>query len=98
MRNEEFEAGKPGEDISPHQKRLLDFAGQLEEPNQILRDRAIVTEFGYHPTTFYRRVYDMLSNPAAEAYNPQAIHRYQRVVDQNLTKYGHRPHYSGGTE
>lgn len=93
MRSEEFAAGVPQEGLSDDDKRILDFAGRTyNHPGKQHED--ILTEFGYRPTTFYRRLNDLLSSPHAMAYAPQTVKRHQRVVDQGLTKWGRQPRYS----
>ena len=101
MRNEEFAAGQPSDDLSDHQKQILDFAGKTyNHPGK--QEEDIRTQFGYSGTTFWRRMSDMLSNPKAMEYAPGTVNRYRRVVDQRLTHWGHQPRYSdpdtGGTQ
>jgi hypothetical protein len=93
MRNEEFGAGVPQEGLTEDQKKILDFAGRTyNHPGKQHED--ILTEFGYRPTTFYRRLNDLLDNPHAAEYAPQTVNRHRRIVDAGLTKWGRQPRYS----
>lgn len=95
MRNEEFAAGQPSDDLTDDQKKVIDFAKRTYRyPGA--REEAILSEFGYRGTTFFRKLNDLLDHPAAMAYDPQTINRYRRTVDAGLTKWGHRPRYSDG--
>lgn len=93
MRAEEFVSGVPQDGLSDDQKKILDFAGRTyNHPGKQAED--ILTEFGYRPTTFYRRLNDLLSNPQAMDYAPHTVQRHQRIVDAGLRKRGSVPRFS----
>lgn len=92
-RNEDFAAGQPDPGLSADQRKILDFAGRSYN-NRGEQEEAILTEFGYRGTTFFRRLNDLLTNPAAAEYAPETVRRHQEVVDAGLTKWGRKPRYA----
>lgn len=95
MRNEEFSAGQPADDLDDHSKKVLDFAGRHYN-HEGKQHEDIVSEFGYLPTTYFMRLSRLLDNPHAMAYAPQTVKRHQRIVDEGLKKWGRSPRYSDG--
>lgn len=93
-RNEDFAVGSIQEHgLSDHDMKILDFAGRTyNHPGKQHED--LLTEFGFGPTTFYRKLSTLLEDPHAMAYAPQTVNRHRRMVDEGLTRWGRQPRYS----
>lgn len=93
VRSEDFAEGQKPQGLSDTHKAILDFAGKTyNHPGKQHED--MLEQFGYGPTTFHQKLSTLLSDPDAMEYAPGTVKRYQRVVDQGLIKWGHRPRYS----
>lgn len=95
MSNAEFAAGQPQEGLSDHQRDILDFAKKTYR-HRGKQEADILEQFGFRATTYFRRLNDLLSNPAAMEYDPITVKRHQRIVDDGLTRNGRQPRYSDG--
>lgn len=82
-RNEEFVAGQPSGELSDEQRKILDFAGR-DFPTPGHREEAILTEFGYRGTTYFRRLNDLLGHPKAMEYAPNVIKRHMATIERGL--------------
>lgn len=75
---------KANRNLLPEEKALLDFAARHYRFAGA-REEAIRTELGMSSTTFWRKVNDLLDDPAALAYDPVTVNRYRRIVDAGTT-------------
>lgn len=85
MRNtEDFDAGKPSDDLSEHDRRILDFAKDWwKYPGA--RDESLHQTFGFGPTTYFQRLNRLIDDPKAMEYDPTTVQRYQRIREKGMT-------------
>lgn len=64
-------------------KALLDFAARwYRYPGA--QEQAMRDELGIGPTTYWRRVNDLIDRPAALAYAPATVNRLRRMREERL--------------
>lgn len=80
-RADEFVAGQPQVGLGDSDKEILDFAKQTWK-YQGNQHEAIYKQFGYGPTTFFRKLNRVLDDPSALEHDAQTVRRYQRIRDE----------------
>lgn len=84
-RNGEFAAGHPAEELSDHDKSIIDFAKDApRHPGH--RVNGIRETFNYSETTYFQRLNRLLNDPRALEYDPTTINRYRRIREDRLSR------------
>lgn len=83
-RGSEFQAGRPKEDLSDHDRSVLDFAKSApRHPGHLLN--GIREAFNYSETTYFMKLNRLLDDPRALEYDAQTVNRYRRLRDERLS-------------
>lgn len=84
-RGQEFSAGNPPEELSDHDKSVIDFAKNApKHPGH--RVNGIREAFNYSETTYFQRLNRLLNDPRALEYDPTTVNRYRRIREDRLAK------------
>lgn len=72
-------------ELTTLEREILSFAGwQFRYPGA--QAEAISILFGFSPTTYWRKVNDLLDNPAALAYAPATVNRLRRLRERRVSR------------
>lgn len=81
-RNNEFDLGLPPDPLAEGEQKVLQFAQQ--SAGRYVADEESLATLGIPSETFYRKVSRLLSDPAAEAHDPQTIQLLRQTRDNGI--------------
>lgn len=89
MRNEEFGAGQPSDELSGHDKEILDFA--RDAPTGLgRRAYGIREKFDMTETSYLQKLNRLLDHPKSMEYDAQTVNRYRRIRSEGMKSASQR--------
>jgi len=89
VRNEEFVAGQPSDELSGHDKEILDFA--RDAPTGLgRRAYGIREKFDMTETSYLQKLNRLLDHPKSMEYDAQTVNRYRRIRSEGMKSASQR--------